>query len=80
MYYTWKEEQYKDFMIKLLYSLEPRFIKRRETILDEFDECREIIFVMQGSVVVGYEINKVKLYCMKYKDKCIIGDFGLTYN
>ena len=67
-------------MIKVLYSLEPRFIASRETILDEFDECCEILFVMKGSVVVGYEINKVKKYCMKYRDKCIIGDYGVTFN
>jgi CRP-like cAMP-binding protein len=79
-FYTWKDEPYRNFMIKLLYSLEPRFIKARETIMDEFDECLEIMFVLQGSVVIGYEINKQRLYCMKCKNKCIIGDYGITFN
>ena len=45
-FYTWKDDTYRNFMIKLLYSLEPRFIKAREVILDEFDECLEIMFVI----------------------------------
>ena len=35
---------------------------------------------MTGSVVIGYEINKQKRYCIKMKDKCIIGSYGATFN
>ena len=67
-------------MVKLLYSLEPRFYKARDCILDEFDECLELMFLMKGTVVIGYEINKAKRYCVKYKSKLVIGDFGITFN
>lgn len=48
--------------------------------MDEFDECNEILFVCEGSVVCGYEINKVKRYCMKVHKNAIIGDFGCTFD
>ena len=48
--------------------------------MDELDECNEIIFICQGSVVVGYEINKVKKYCIKFKNNCVINAFGATFS
>ena len=60
--------------------LEPVYIKKRHIILDEFDESMEAIFVMQGQVVIGYEINKSKKYCLKLSRAVIIGDYGMTFN
>ena len=80
MYYTWRDQEYHDFMVKLLYSLEPRYYRARDCILDEFDECLELMFLIKGKVVIGYETNKEKRYCVKYKDTLIIGDFGITFN
>lgn len=30
--------------------------------------------------MVGFEISKVKKYCLKYKNSCMIGAFELTFN
>ena len=49
-------------------------------IIDEMDEMIEIFFVDKGSIIIGYEINKQKKYCIKYTDKCVIGAFGVTFN
>ena len=67
-------------MISLLPMLEPRFEKRRTILVDELDELNEIIFVSKGSVVIGYEINKQKRYCIKYKNNCIVGAYGVTFS
>jgi len=48
--------------------------------MDEFDESNECIFVMQGQVVIGYEINKIKKYCLKFNANAVIGDYGMTFN
>ena len=64
----------------MLSKLEPRFEKKKTLIIDELDEFNEIIFVTIGTVFIGYEINKVKNYCIKYTDKCVIGAFGCTFN
>jgi len=79
-FYTWKDQFYREFMLKFLQCLEPRFESRGTILLDELEECNEIIFVYKGSVVVGYEINKVKKYCIRYQDRCVIGAYGVAFN
>ena len=44
------------------------------------DEVGEIIFVHQGNVGVGYELNKFKKLVLTFNDKCVIGDFYSTFN
>jgi len=66
--------------MQVLTQLEPRFYKRKTIIIDEMDEMIEIFFVDKGSIIIGYEINKQKKYCIKYTDKCVIGAFGVTFN
>ena len=29
---------------------------------------------------IGYEINRMKKYCLRYIDCCIIGGYGVTFN
>jgi hypothetical protein len=38
------------------------------------------MFVTKGQVLIGYEINKQKRYCIKYTDMIIIGAYGCTFN
>jgi hypothetical protein len=66
-------------MIHMLQSLEPRYVPKRTVILDEFDECNEIMFVCSGSVLVGYEVNNVKKYCIKM-DRIVVGGHGVIAN
>ena len=57
-FYTWMDDEYRDFMIYVIRHLEP-FQEKKHTILaHELDEFNEIMFVDNGKVVVGYEINK----------------------
>ena len=79
-YYTWTYQPYRYFMMELVNLLEPRQEKKYVSMVEELDEINEIIFVMKGTVVVGYEINKQKRYCIKYENKCEVGAFGLTFN
>lgn len=64
----------------MLGFLEPRWHPKKCIIVDELDEFGEIEFVIKGSVVIGYEINRVKKYCIQYEDACVIGAYGITFN
>lgn len=79
-YYTWNDQQYREFMLQVLTHLEPRFEKKHTILIDELDEINEILFFSKGQVVVGYEINKQRWYCMRYIDRCVVGAYGLTFN
>ena len=35
---------------------------------------------MKGTVVVGYEVNKMKKYSLRIKNKIVIGAYGSTFN
>ena len=67
-------------MIKLLRSLEVRRFNANEMILNELEECHEIIFVQSGRYAVGYEINKLKMFRLQFGERTIIGGFNLCFN
>jgi len=48
--------------------------------LNELDEHGEVFFVQKGTVFIGYEINKMRKYCLRYIDCCVIGGYGATFN
>ena len=45
-------------------TLEPFLEKRRTILKAELDEFNEIMYINKGKVVVGYEINKERRYCI----------------
>jgi len=49
-------------------------------LINELDEYNEITFIEKGKLGIGYEINKVKKLPVQFKNKCIIGAFGATFN
>lgn len=57
-----KNDYYAKFMTQILKNLETRYIKRKEIISEEQDDCLEVLFVMHGRYNVGYEINKLKRF------------------
>lgn len=67
-------------MLTLLRNLETRFVEAKTIVLDEFEESNEVNFLQKGSIVVGYEINKIKRYCLMMKHRCVIGAYGVTFS
>ena len=55
--YTWKDIEYRNFMIAVLSKLEPIFYKKGTKIYNELDEFGEINFISNGDVSVGFKIN-----------------------
>ena len=79
MNYSWDDDPYRLFMIHLLNILEPRIERQHKIIIDELEEVIEAFFVSKGTVVIGYDINKMKKYCMRFTEKCLIGAYEMTY-
>jgi len=65
-FYTWQDIPYREFMMQVLRSLEPRFYKKKTIMVDELDEMLEIIFIDKGKTMIGYEINKQKRFCLQF--------------
>lgn len=56
------DDRYACFMTQILRSLEARFFTQQQIIAKELDECLEVLFVLEGKYVIGYEINNVKRF------------------
>lgn len=50
MFYTWVDNEYRDFMIAALMTLEPNFYIAGSKIYKELDEFGEIIFIQKGEI------------------------------
>lgn len=80
IYCTMHHQFYRDFMVKIVENLEPRYEEANTVLLDECDEINEIFFVEQGEVLIGYELNKEKRFCISKKDYAVIGGFNCIFD
>jgi CRP-like cAMP-binding protein len=78
-YFNWKDEPYRDFMSSVLRQLHPRFEPEGHVLMEEMEESNDLFFVGSGTVGVGYEINKIRSFGLKYEDQCVIGAFNCTF-
>lgn len=78
-FFSWEDQAYREFMLTMLKSLETRFVPCKTVLLNEFDESQEVNFLMKGSIVIGYEMNRLKKYCLLMKGACIIGAYECTF-
>ena len=47
-------------MVRVLKSLEPRLMKKSETLYLELDEVNELLFIEKGEYDIGYNVNKTE--------------------
>lgn len=57
-YYTWEDQEYRQFMMHLLTHLEPRKELAGCVLLEELEEVNEVIFFEKGTIEIGYDLNK----------------------
>ena len=67
-------------MIDMLSSLEPRREDGNVVIYDELDEVNEVIFINQGTYEIGFEMNRIQNFVLRFKDSNVIGAYGVTFN
>jgi hypothetical protein len=79
-FYSWHDFEYKNFMIDILQALEPRCENSNEILINELDEQNEVLFFNNGTYEIGYEINRVKKYVLRFKDSNVIGAYQCTFN
>lgn len=78
-YYTFENEMYSSFMIKLMNALEFRTYEKDEIIATEMDEALEVFFCENGTYDIGYEINKKVNYRRRFGPATTIGGFQICY-
>jgi uncharacterized protein YuzE len=64
-FYSWDDFHYRKFMESFLYKLEPRREEKGVIIFDELDEVNEAIFIENGKVDVGFEINRKQQFVIR---------------
>ena len=77
----------RNFLVQFCHRLEPRYYKAYgEMIQDRWDEIFEVIYVMKGSVGVGYRLFNETFYGVRIlmtnekKTSTGINDFGSLQN
>lgn len=64
----------------MLSSLEPRREAANVVIYNELDEVNEVIFINQGTYEIGFEMNRIQTFVLRFKDSNVIGAYGVTFN
>lgn len=78
-FYRWGDEGYDEFMLEVMKSLVPRRIAAGETIFEELEEVLEMTFVMSGSFLVGYELNKKRNFVVSHTEGKVIGEYNVMF-
>lgn len=50
----WMDNNFQQFMLKLLMSLEPRSYQAQEFIFEQSEEVNEQIYITSGNISVGF--------------------------
>lgn len=79
-YYSWRDNQYRDFMTEILRNLEPRAEPKDSILFYELDDFTEILFFNKGQCDIGFEINRKKHFVLRQRKSIIIADHGCTFN
>ena len=79
-YCTWEDQEYRSFMMYLLTHLEPRREEAGAILFEELEGVNEVIFVETGVVEIGYDINKIRKFVLRYTNKTMIGAYNCTFS
>lgn len=66
-------------MLDILMSLQPRQEFAGTVLFEELQEINEILFISKGICDVGFEINKLKKYVLRFTDKVVVGAYNCTF-
>jgi hypothetical protein len=75
-----EDQDYAEFIIKLLRSLGPKIETEDSTIFEELDEINEVIFILDGVIDLRYQINKIKKYVLRFDCNFVVGAYNCTFN
>ena len=75
-------------MVDLMMKMEPRYEQKGTIVFSELEEVTEVVFFINGSFDIGFEMNEKKCYALRYINSghnmknhgAIIGDYGCSFN
>ena len=67
-------------MTNVLTKLEPRIEYKGTILYEELDEVNEALFISKGTVDVGFKINNVVKYVIRFSDKFMPGAYNCTFS
>ena len=79
-YYNWGVQVYREFMMRVLKSLEPRYQETGLVIYKTIEEVEEMYFVMSGSINVGFEHDRFVKNVIRLRAGHVIGAYNCTMN
>jgi hypothetical protein len=79
-FYTWNDQVYKEFMMDVLFSLEPRKYSSDSILYDEMESVTELLFLQKGRIGIGFRINKEIKFGMYQTDGCVVGTYGMVFD
>ena len=71
---------YREFMMEVLYALEPRIETKNTVIYRELEEINAVIFITNGTHEIGYEINGESKFILRYRNSNVIGAYAITFD
>ena len=77
-FYKWNNDSYRNLMLDILTSLEPRIEEAGITLFEELEEINEVIFFNKGLHEIGYDFNGTRKFPLVYKNVAVIGAYNLT--
>jgi len=64
-------------MLAMLQHLEPRFEKKGTILFRENDEVAELLFMIKGTIDIGFEVNKQSKFCLRFTKEVVIGAYNV---
>lgn len=78
--YNWDDPVFSTFMVDILSKLCPRKELAETVIFNTLEEVNEIFFIEEGSVNIGFEINRGAKFVVRLCAGGVIGGFNCTFN
>mmetsp|Transcript_10851 Transcript_10851/g.18162 ORF Transcript_10851/g.18162 Transcript_10851/m.18162 type:complete len:747 (+) Transcript_10851:337-2577(+) len=78
-YFSWNDQDYREFMIRVFMNLEPRFERAGYNLIEANDEINEIFFISKGDCDVGFVCNNENRFVLRFSNKVVIGAFNCTF-
>uniref|UniRef100_A0A7S3J0T5 Uncharacterized protein n=1 Tax=Strombidium inclinatum TaxID=197538 RepID=A0A7S3J0T5_9SPIT len=61
-------------------NLEPRHEKAGSILFEELEEVNEVLFISRGQCDVGFEVNKIKKWVLRFFNKTMVGAYNCTFS
>lgn len=79
-YFNWQNQDYQEFMIHILKALEPICFEANSFISNLDEDVEEVIFIEQGVYDIGFNLNHMKRFKLRFGAKTVVGAFNVCFD